>query len=218
MPSAAHRASEGLSGRPASSWPRTTPTVRRPSSRPAAAVARRWLEYAPPKVTTVRPSAAARLGASLRHLFPTSSGWIRSSRFSSSRTPCRSNRASTASCRGEGRRGRRPVGPVAEGGSALVTAPLSPVAAGPARHGPARRRPGGGPAAGWPGGGAAGPVTPGGRPAVVSGVPVRRTPAASLQAVADPLAHRRHGEPARVHLPRLPLQVPDHRAFVPAVV
>ncbi len=44
IPSAAQRASESFSGRSASSSPRTTPTVRSDSSRPAAAVARRWLE------------------------------------------------------------------------------------------------------------------------------------------------------------------------------
>src|SRR5690606_5038628 len=85
---------------------------------------------------------------------------------------------------------------------------------------PGTGRPGGGPAAARrrPGGAAAGPVSPGGGPAGGSVVPVRRTPAASLQPVADPLAHGRHGEPARVHLPRLPLPVPDHRAVVPAAV
>lgn len=44
IPSAAHRVSEGLSGRPASSSPRTIPTVAKPRSRPAAATARRWFE------------------------------------------------------------------------------------------------------------------------------------------------------------------------------
>ena len=52
MPSAAQRASEVFRGWPASSSPRTTPMVGRPRRRPAAAVARRWLEYAPPNVSS----------------------------------------------------------------------------------------------------------------------------------------------------------------------
>ncbi len=106
IPSAAHRAREGLSGRPASSSPRTTPTVGKPSRRPAAAVARRWLEYAPPKVSTGRPAAASRLSASLRHLLPGRSGWMRSSRFRSSARPRRAKRSSSTGSRGEGIRGR----------------------------------------------------------------------------------------------------------------
>src|SRR5690606_10153000 len=40
----------------------------------------------------------------------------------------------------------------------------------------------------------------------------------ACQPVVDAFPHRRHGEPARVDLAGLPLEVPDHRAFVPAVV
>ncbi len=78
-----------------------------------------------------------RFGASLRHLLPTRSGWIRSSRLSSSRTPCRANRSSTASCSGDGSRGRRVPGRALRGSSGLVTPPLSDLR--PNGQGPAAR-------------------------------------------------------------------------------
>src|SRR5204862_26841 len=81
-------------------------------------------------------AAAVRLGASLRHLLPISSGWIRSSRLRRRRTPWRANRSSANSCRGEGSRGCRAAARSgAEGVSEPVTRPLSRPWGGPRSFG-----------------------------------------------------------------------------------
>ena len=195
MPSAAQRARDGLSGRSASSCAadHADGGQAEEAARGGRGAQMVGVGAAEGDAPCGRPPRA-RFGASLRHLLPMSSGWMRSSRLSSSRTPCRAKRSSVDLLQRRGEPRPQPGRVAAPEGVGDVGPPCRPAV---------RPAPGGGQC-----GCAGSRLSP----------PAPRGVRSTSDGPGPALRIERHREPPRVDLAGLPLQVADDRALRPAVV